>query len=545
MRTRIGLLLVCLVIGTSSAFFLSGRTSAPSDGNATAGPDHHPGPFTSKAKVEAFSKSSSPNIQAKVPASQPNPGGESDRSAESGSVYVGPVALDRSLWTRGIRLSQAGKQPGNQETILVEFPVTSGGSRVAVFDSVKALGNSDDSQQWHGHVEGVPQSDVILTRWNGEVYAAVYAGAVGEYEWRRGSDGEIGVYAIDVTSVPACEEGLDHRSLDGDGLTDTANLSAISPADSEDLFPPSSASRVATLVVGYNAQALVAVPDIEAKILTAVAGANTAYANSGIDMELRLAWMGLIDYVYPPSSNFSLALAQLEVTSDGNADLLTDKRAEYGADFASLWLANDVTGGLGNVLTSPNPSKALSVVRAQNTSSTMAHEIGHNQGCRHNRAAYSSTPSSWESDAFGHKFVGNDGKGYGTIMVNSNQILAGEVRLLHFSNPNVTYQGVATGSTNDENAARCVSVHAQDYEAFRATVPTRVTINTAAGSPGTDAQVTLERAFVGQSYELVRSDIPGGTETVLDTLSTDSNGTTSFEDTGVMLDRAFYWWREP
>lgn len=460
---------------------------------------------------------------------------------EIGVVRMGPVLLDEALWEQGSQMAKRGT--GKAEPLRVSFPVANAGLQTAVFNRATMLSAADGSQQWTGTIEGIPYSSAILTRWKGQVYAAIHAGALGEFEWRASPEGELTAYQFDYATLPPCGVGAEADDLSN--AVAHPNTGEVSAGHDEDaLFPAPAAATEITVVVGYNAQALAAVPGIEAKILTSITGSNQTYANSGIDLQLRLAWMGPVDYVYNVSTNFSTALTQLQDDDDGNADLVTDKRVEYGADYASLWLANSVTGGLASVLTSVNPAFANSVVRAQNPTDTMTHEIGHNQGCRHTRASYGSTPSVWEADGFAHLFVGNNGMTYGTVMVNSGD-LEGGTRIPHFSNPAVTYQGVATGIASSAHTSRTLTVHAADYESFRDTVPAEIRIETETLPAGVTTNLTLERAFVGQQYEVLRVSTLGETEPALTTVSTNSDGTATFEDENSALPQAFYQWRQP
>jgi len=90
-------------------------------------------------------------------------------------------------------------------------------------------------------------------------------------------------------------------------------------------------------------------------------------------------------------------------------------------------------------------NKAYTVVkwdRAVNTWS-LAHEIGHNQGCDHNRedAGESCHAASY---SYGYHFFGDSGTEWGTVMSYPGQ------RVAHFANPNISFDGQPTGILNGQ-----------------------------------------------------------------------------------------------
>ena len=91
---------------------------------------------------------------------------------------------------------------------------------------------------------------------------------------------------------------------------------------------------------------------------------------------------------------------------------------------------------------------------------TLAHEIGHNMGCLHNRE-----DSTWDSDyelsafCFGKRwYLG--GQGYRTVMsYDSNPASYGN-RIPFFSNPSVSYLGTSVGNAGTEDNAQVLSITA-------------------------------------------------------------------------------------
>ena len=186
------------------------------------------------------------------------------------------------------------------------------------------------------------------------------------------------------------------------------------------------------------------------EIQQSVLDTNQAYANSQINLTLRLVHAELINYT--ESGNIVTDLSRLEGTSDGFMDSVHALRDTYGADLVSLFTniviapGNADTTGLANTLLDvnapSNDTQAFSVVGAAFAGApdyTLAHETGHNLGAQHDREhAVGSTPVFPYS--YGYRFTGNDSVVYHDIMS-----YAPGTTIPYFSNPNVLYQGVPTG----------------------------------------------------------------------------------------------------
>jgi hypothetical protein len=197
----------------------------------------------------------------------------------------------------------------------------------------------------------------------------------------------------------------------------------------------------------------------------AVDEANRAYLNSGITTRLRLVWRGRTEY--DDSSGSPLDhLTRLRDPADGFMDELHARRDATGADVVSLIVDDDETAGVGYLMVSVSPlfeSSAFNVghVFAVSNNLTLAHEIGHNEGCEHDRANATTNPAF--NYAYGERFTGNDGRAYRTVMG-----YPPGVRIPYFSNPNVLYQGQPTGRANKEDNARAINATAATVANFRA-----------------------------------------------------------------------------
>ena len=460
-----------------------------------------------------------------------------------GEMLAGRMILDLPALNRAMRA-------GSSARVALRFPIAPGRGAIAELSGPVTLADDGASWQAKGSISGMPESRVVLTKWKDRIFGTVHALAEGEFEWRQQNDGSLAVVRFEPALLPDCEEDADGLSDEDEG--ELAAPSADAPSPTSTAREVAAGKSYVDVVVGYNEQARVSVGGhpansedvaaIETKILTAVANANTAYKDSAIDLEMRLAWLGPIAYNYPLTESLDRALDEIEDPDDGRADELSRKKEEYGADFACLWIDSSVSGGNASVITSQFWSgRAYSLVRAKNPTATFVHEIGHNMGCRHLRDGYTGTPSSWKPYAFARLFTAGDAKKYVTVMASTDdQSRTGAAaRLLRFSNPRVTYLGTPTGVADDTDCARSLEEIRPLLEHFR---PTRALESGITGSAAS-LRVSLGKGFVGKSYSLSRSrDL--NTWTVLGTNTTDSTGALSRSDTGARtFPKAFYQWR--
>ncbi|MCX7821833.1 MAG: M12 family metallo-peptidase [Syntrophobacterales bacterium] len=175
---------------------------------------------------------------------------------------------------------------------------------------------------------------------------------------------------------------------------------------------------------------------------------NEAYRNSKIDLEIRLVHIQKVSY--PDSGSIHSALDDL---TNGRSVFseVSSLRDRYGADLVTLLRRFDrVTNGgcgLAWILTSlSNPLRSsgygFSVVQVGKSMDgsnyycldlTLAHELGHNFGCAHDRD-HASNPGIF-SYSYGYDRPGI----FATIMSYDSP------KIPYFSNPSITYQGYAIG----------------------------------------------------------------------------------------------------
>jgi len=196
----------------------------------------------------------------------------------------------------------------------------------------------------------------------------------------------------------------------------------------------------------------------------AVDEANLVYANSGIDTRLRLVWRGRTLYDETQDSHL-IHLQRLASSNDGYMDEIHAIRNATGADVVSLFVDDPESAGIGYLMQQPTigfAPLAFSVVYffAASNNLSLPHEIGHSQGCEHDRANATANPAF--HDAYGFRFTGNDNRPYRTVM----GYPPGQ-RIPHFSNPDIFYKGQPTGRANKENNAAAINATAEIVANFR------------------------------------------------------------------------------
>ncbi len=139
----------------------------------------------------------------------------------------------------------------------------------------------------------------------------------------------------------------------------------------------------------------------------------------------------------------------------GHMNEVHELRDLVGADLVAMFADEPGVGGIAWIpLTSEGiPELGFSVNRVQqmNNSYTLVHELGHNMGLHHSRnQAQAEAPASGGVFLYstGWRWDGDDGNNYVSVMtynLAADGVTQG-TRVAHFSNPDVTYRGVPTGS---------------------------------------------------------------------------------------------------
>lgn len=333
-----------------------------------------------------------------------------------------------------------------------------------LFDNAVFIGQVDhvadrpDGYSLSGTLEGQVRGQFDLTIDGGVVAGSIRDDANRRYHIRLLKDGTQVVRQINPAAFPPCNLTPQTKQRFNDVLSNRVEGAAVGNVSTRSSGSVSSADNgsVLDLLVLYsNVTRLAAggTSAIRAEIQLAVDVANAAYVASGIGSRLRLVHMDEVTYDEVTGwDGFLDHLTRLWDPDDGYFDHAHDLRNLYGADLVSLIVEDSFSGTIGVTTCGIAPvmqemlpefeSLALSAVNRECSADnwTLAHEIGHNQGCAHNRE--NSSVAGLYTYSYGHRFMGNT-QAWRSIMAYDGA--EGWERIGNFSNPYVVHDGVATG----------------------------------------------------------------------------------------------------
>lgn len=315
----------------------------------------------------------------------------------------------------------------------------------------------------NGHLAGAEGSYFILSYSQGAVSITAFHPGRGYWDVEPSGQGGTKVSEFKPGKLPRIThgmiypEGLEH--IHGDPVVPALPKVAAAGPSTIDIM----VVYTAAAVTGSGGDAA-----MRAKIDKAIAEANNAFVNSKIDTKLNLVRAQQV--AYSESGNMGTDLSRLQNKTDGYMDDVHSLRETYKADLVSLVVENAGGGGvagIGYVMTSVTngfKAYAFTTVGRKYTGSynTMAHEIGHNLGCAHDRQN-SSSPAAYPY-SYGYRFTAN-GVQYRDIMA-----YAPGTPIPYFSNPGVLYLGAATGipdgQANSADNARTINNTSPTAQAF-------------------------------------------------------------------------------
>jgi hypothetical protein len=357
-----------------------------------------------------------------------------------------PALFSDAIGVRDVRVETDAAVVRNR-AVMIDFElmdqlsVTDGG-RVALnlFGDVRLVATLDTKETgkfakaiWLGTLEGVQHGTVTLSLGDGIMVGSVNAPGIGFYRIVFLGDGVHAVREIDPERSAPCKGGV------------------LPPDQSQLQVPrgwpeaPMDDGSVQDVLVVYTQDARAAVGGTAAMhimIDQAVIETNQGYNNSLVVPDMRL--VGVAEVSLVESGDTNIDLARLRNPSDGFIDEVHEIRDAVCADLVCLIVDTGEICGRAYIMTSLSPTWeawAFSVVRddcATSPDYIFGHEIGHNQGCDHDRGA----PSGGRlyTYSWGHKWIGDSMTQWRSVMA-----YPPGTRVNHYSNPDVMHDGSQTG----------------------------------------------------------------------------------------------------
>lgn len=359
------------------------------------------------------------------------------RARQPRTAAAAHVKQSRRARIRAAALPSTGSRRGDR----VRLDLFDGQSVTA---ELKALRKRNaESYTWHGTLDG-ENGCFSLTVYNGTTHGIVRSSQGDTYQFKGVVGGDVEIQKLDPAAFAVCD--ADHGD---DVLVPADEDEGGDPADDDS--PPMESdggNTVIDVLVAYTPAARAAaggVAAMETLILSSIDEANIAFQNSSVSTEFRLVYSTEISYTESGSS--ATDLDRLQNTSDGHMDELHSLRDTYGADMVALYFDMPSTCGRAyrmTTLSSSFASYAFSVIHWDCASANLsfAHEAAHNLGSHHavGDGGLARGGAILYTYSYGWRFNGNGGTEYRTVMA-----YAPGTRIPYFSNPGVTYDGVATG----------------------------------------------------------------------------------------------------
>jgi peptidyl-Asp metalloendopeptidase len=319
---------------------------------------------------------------------------------------------------------------------------------------------------WNGIVAETGER-ALLMRWNdGHITGLV--GYKGHIYTIEGLGGQLhAMIEVDPRKMPpdhgAPKPTADPRAeLRPDAPAKTAGPAsppAVKPLSESDRQALESKNIVIDLMLLYTKKAASHYLRDPADLLAmAIEQANDTFRNSGLgNISLRLVHTQAVDYDESEGEHFDHLYRMVD--GFGPFKAIRNLRNDKKADIVGLIL-DDASGCGLSTRVAPDAEEAYFVVHHSCAAITIsiAHEIGHILGARHDRAIDDNNMPF----AYGHGYV----NGKWRDIMSYHQSCDGCVRIPYWSNPRITYKGEPTG-TWSEDTARVILEQAERVSKFR------------------------------------------------------------------------------
>lgn len=321
-----------------------------------------------------------------------------------------------------------------------------------LFDDANFVAEADRVERtsrgvtWVGRLRGIDLSQVVIIV-NGDVVAGNISTSAGRYHIRFAGNGVHEVQEIDQSLFPHDEPFVPVPPQKPD----------FGSSLQQQNTQPEAGSTIDVMVV-YSATTGAAAGGtaaMQALIDLAISETNQSYQNSGIVQRLQLVHTE--EVAYTESGSLNDALNCITAPNDGCIDDVHTLRDAFGADLVSFWVED---GGpycglawLMDPVSSSFSGHGFSTVARSCATGyySFGHELGHNMGARHD--VYVDPAGTPYAYAHGYTYPAAASP-WRTIMAYNDACTAvGKscTRIQAWSNPGLSYGGVAMGNTTADN----------------------------------------------------------------------------------------------
>lgn len=313
--------------------------------------------------------------------------------------------------------------------------------------------------EWHGIVEGTGEPVTLLCWPGGRLSGTItYRGRPYVLKYMGGQMHAIVEFApekLPPEHGPAPKARMQKMNMGEDPLVKTGCVYSLmtpdeSPKQSLKMAPQdhtaAPADSTISLIFAYTKNAASNYFDIKMDLIdVAVAEANQSFRSSGID-NVRLEVVHAYETDYEEDGSHFDHVFRFRNKNDGYMDEVHALRDKYAADVGLLIVDDSMGCGL-SIRIAAEERDAFAALHHEcgATMYTLAHEIGHLFGARHDRGL----DDTGQPFPYGHGYV--NGTDWRTIMSYKDSCNGCERRPV-WSSPDVKVEGVAAGDEKTNNA---------------------------------------------------------------------------------------------